>query len=129
MQLLAERQFLEQVRTGAVRYAAAGEAGRRNERKSWDDRKALTAAAVRDFEPRVALDGGPDGMSVLRTVAEESSMALRPGGALFMELSAEHGHAEQMRPCLEQLGFEDVRVLNDYLGTNRFITGRLSEGA
>ena len=86
-------------------------------------------AAVRDFEPRVALDGGPDGMSVLRTVAEESSMALRPGGALFMELSAEHGHAEQMRPCLEQLGFEDVRVLNDYLGTNRFITGRLSEGA
>ena len=84
--------------------------------------------SVRDFEPRVALDGGPDGLSVLRAVAEEASMALRGGGALFLELSAEHNQAEQMRPCLEQLGFEEVRVLNDYLGTNRFITGRLAEG-
>lgn len=50
VQLLAERQFLEQVMTGAVRYAAAGEAGRRNERRSWDDRKTLTAAAERGLD-------------------------------------------------------------------------------
>ena len=50
VQLLSERSFLQELLSCAVRYAAGSEACRRNERKRWDDRRALTAAAARGFD-------------------------------------------------------------------------------
>ena len=41
---------------------------------------------ARDFEPRVALDGGPDGLEVLRRIVAEVGSWLTPGGALVAEL-------------------------------------------
>jgi release factor glutamine methyltransferase len=38
-------------------------------------------------EPRVALDGGPDGLDVLRRVADEAAAWLAPGGRLLTEAS------------------------------------------
>jgi len=48
---------------------------------------ALLPAEARDYEPRVALDGGPDGLDVLRRVAAEAAAWLAPGGRLLTETS------------------------------------------
>lgn len=57
---------------------------------------ALLPAEARDHEPRVSLDGGADGLDVLRRVAAEAPAWLAPGGALLMETSdrqARHARA------------------------------------
>ncbi|HEY8425333.1 MAG TPA: peptide chain release factor N(5)-glutamine methyltransferase [Limnochordales bacterium] len=51
------------------------------------------APEIRRYEPRLALDGGPDGLSVARRVAQEAARVLRAGGLLIMEL----GSADQAR--------------------------------
>ncbi|WP_067805414.1 putative protein N(5)-glutamine methyltransferase [Actinomadura formosensis] len=48
---------------------------------------ALMPAEARDHEPRVALDGGPDGLDVLRRVAAQAPRWLAPGGRLLFETS------------------------------------------
>lgn len=83
---------------------------------------------VKDFEPRLALDGGLDGMDISRAIIEEAAMLLTGGGSIFLELSAEDNQSEQLRPYMESLSFEDVRVLPDMFKANRFLTGRLPVG-
>ncbi|MFH0517920.1 putative protein N(5)-glutamine methyltransferase [Streptomyces sp. M41] len=48
---------------------------------------AFLPAEARDHEPHVALDGGPDGLDVLRRVAAEAPRWLAPGGCLLVETS------------------------------------------
>ncbi len=84
--------------------------------------------SVRDFEPRVALDGGPDGMAVLSSIAEEAAMVLADGGRLFLELDAESDQAPKMAALLESLGFDAVTTHKDYAGRDRFIAARLAAG-
>jgi len=43
---------------------------------------------VRDFEPRSALDGGPDGLDFYRRIAAEAPAYLAPGGSLLVEIGA-----------------------------------------
>lgn len=83
---------------------------------------------VKDFEPRLALDGGLDGMDISRAIIEEAAMLLTGGGSIFLELSAEDNQPEQLRPYMESLSFEDVRVLPDMFKANRFLTARLPVG-
>lgn len=52
------------------------------------DAVALMPPEARLFEPRIALDGGSDGLDVLRRVAAEASRWLAPGGHLLSETSA-----------------------------------------
>ena len=47
----------------------------------------LLPAEAREHEPRVALDGGPDGLDVLRRVAAAAAQWLAPGGRLLTEAS------------------------------------------
>ncbi|MFE8955241.1 putative protein N(5)-glutamine methyltransferase [Streptomyces althioticus] len=51
------------------------------------DEIALLPAEARDHEPRVALDGGADGLDILRRVAAEAPGWLAPGGHLLIETS------------------------------------------
>ena len=53
------------------------------------DAIALMPPEARDHEPHVTLDGGPDGLSVLRWVASEAPAWLSPGGHVFFETSHE----------------------------------------
>lgn len=53
----------------------------------------LMPAESRDFEPRAALDGGADGLDVLRRVAAEAPRWLAPGGHLFFETGVEQSMA------------------------------------
>jgi release factor glutamine methyltransferase len=51
------------------------------------DEVALLPAEARLHEPRVALDGGGDGLDVLRRVAAQAPLWLAPGGSLLVEIS------------------------------------------
>jgi release factor glutamine methyltransferase len=51
------------------------------------DSISLLPSEARDHEPRTALDGGPDGLDVLRRVAEQSRQWLAPGGHVLTETS------------------------------------------
>lgn len=49
--------------------------------------------SIREHEPRLALDGGPDGLAVVRRLLETVPRVLRPGGALLIEIGAAQGQA------------------------------------
>lgn len=77
-------------------------------------------AEVGGFEPRLALDGGPDGLDVFRRIVALAGTALKPGGLLACELHEE---------CLEQACDEAVsgglmqnaRIVKDLAGKNRIL--------
>ena len=48
---------------------------------------ALMPGEAKDYEPLHTLDGGPDGLALLRRIAAEAPTWLRPGGSLLIELS------------------------------------------
>jgi release factor glutamine methyltransferase len=79
---------------------------------------------IRDHEPRLALDGGPDGLAVYRALLLDAVMVLKPGGGVFFEIGDEQGPA--LRELLEAFGFVDVAVHRDLAGKDRFATGTLS---
>jgi len=75
---------------------------------------------VRDFEPRLALDGGPDGLAVYRRLIPMAAQALRPGGLLALEIGAGQGPA--LTALLARDGrWRDVRVQQDYAGHDRIV--------
>ncbi len=76
-------------------------------------------AGVRDFEPRVALLSGPDGLWHTRAILAGAGDYLRPGGVVALEVDSRRGSAsaEVARAC----GWRDVRVLPDVFGRSRFL--------
>jgi release factor glutamine methyltransferase len=74
------------------------------------------------FEPRSALDGGPDGCAVLRRAAAAAAGLLRPGGSLLLELGGDE--AELLEPELRALGFSGMACRVDEDGDVRGITCR-----
>ena len=78
---------------------------------------------VRDYEPREALYGGPDGLHYYRQLAEEAPQFLRPRGALVLEIGA--SQAAAVRELLEASGrFGAVGVIQDYAGLDRVVEAR-----
>lgn len=68
---------------------------------------------IRCFEPRNALDGGPDGLGVARRFAGEAGRVLREGGLLLMELG-EQGQARRLAAeCTSRLAFASAEVIED----------------
>jgi len=55
------------------------------------DEWAALPSAIRYHEPRLALDGGPDGLDVIRRLLSQSEGLLKPGGALLVEIGADQG--------------------------------------
>jgi len=70
----------------------------------------LMPLEARDHEPRQALDGGPDGLAVLRRVAADAARWLAPGGLLLTECSPQQ--ARTAAAVLRDGGL-DARVLTD----------------
>ncbi len=77
---------------------------------------------VRLFEPRPALDGGPDGLDIVRRLARAAFAALRPGGVLLLEIGDTQGAA--VRSLLDRAGFGEARVLPDLAGHDRIAGAR-----
>lgn len=72
-------------------------------------------------EPRLALDGGPDGLAVIRRVVEGALRVLRPGGLLAMEIGENQGAAVQA--LLQGAGYENARVDKDLQRHDRLAFG------
>lgn len=79
-------------------------------------------AEVRDFEPRVALDGGVDGLSLYRRLIPAAVDALKPGGLLAVEIGADQAAA--VRRLLDDGAWTDVQLLQDYAGHDRIVLAR-----
>ncbi len=76
---------------------------------------------VRDHDPRMALDGGADGLTFYRRLAGESRDFLAPGARIYWEIGWDQGEA--VRRILAEAGFQNLRVLPDLAGKDRMVTG------
>lgn len=72
-------------------------------------------------EPRMALDGGPDGLGLIRRVVEGARGHLVPGGLLAMEIGETQGAA--LVELLQNAGYADVRVEKDLERRDRMAFG------
>ena len=77
---------------------------------------------VRDFEPHLALDGGPDGLDAYRVLAAEAPRYLEPNGWLLMEIGA--GQAEDVAHLLADAGFDAIVSVPDSAGIMRVVGGQ-----
>ena len=73
---------------------------------------------VRDHEPRLALDGGGDGLEAIRAIAAGARRALAPGGVLLLE--HHHDQSAAVLALLAQAGLVAVSAHRDLEGTERF---------
>jgi release factor glutamine methyltransferase len=82
------------------------------------------AAEVRR-EPRAALDGGPDGLDLVRRLLAGLGPLLRPGGAVVLEIGA--GQAAATAALCRSAGLLEVRTRADLGGIERVVSGRRAE--
>lgn len=75
---------------------------------------------VKHHEPRLALDGGPDGLDAYRILSGEALRVLRPDGLLAFEIG--HTQAAAVSGLLKAAGAEDIRVHRDLAGRDRVVT-------
>lgn len=78
--------------------------------------------AVRKYEPRLALDGGPDGMAFHRRIVEAAPSYLRAGGWLLMECGDRQAGA--IAEQLAAAGLGAIEVRRDLQGRNRMVGAR-----
>jgi release factor glutamine methyltransferase len=83
---------------------------------------ALMPPEARDYEPRVALDGGADGLDVFRRVAAEARDWLAPGGHVLMETGVDQVRAAE--DALVEGGLTPSTVHDDELGATVVIGRR-----
>jgi len=77
---------------------------------------------VASHEPRVALDGGPDGLALIRRLATVAHAYLRRSGALVVE-TAGGAQAHAAAALLQNAGYQSVAVRADLAGVDRFVAG------
>jgi len=80
--------------------------------------------SVKDYEPRMALDGGEDGLDFYRVIAAKWKSALRLGGALVFEVGI--GQAPQVEDILAQNGYENIQTAQDTQGIWRVVEGTVN---
>jgi release factor glutamine methyltransferase len=75
---------------------------------------------IRLYEPRGALDGGPDGLGLIRRLLATAGRCLLPGGALLLEIGASQGEAvcTLARQSAPQ---STIRLYQDYAGLDRLV--------
>ena len=81
---------------------------------------------VQRFEPRLALDGGPDGLALVRAVVRRSPRWVRPHGWLGLEVGGDQ--IDEVAALFEGEGYRAVEVLEDADGDERAVCGRLTAG-
>lgn len=77
---------------------------------------------VRDHEPRLALDGGDDGLEAFRRIAVQAVRVLSPDGWLLVEVGI--GQAKVVSALFRAAGLTDVLQRDDYADIPRVVMGR-----
>ena len=80
--------------------------------------------SVKDYEPHMAMDGGPDGLDFYRYIAAKWKPALRLGGALLFEVGL--GQAPAVEEILAGCEYENVQTAADAHGVWRVVEGTLN---
>ena len=78
---------------------------------------------VRDWEPRLALDGGESGLDFYERYLADAMNLLKPGGAVHFEIGEGQGAA--LRGLMSDFGFEDISIGKDLSGRDRYASARL----
>jgi release factor glutamine methyltransferase len=90
------------------------------------DEAAALPASVRNWEPAVALYSGADGMAVTARLVREAALSLAHGGVFAVEVDARRaGVAAEL--VASEGAYDDVRVLLDLTGRERFVVARRRE--
>lgn len=71
-------------------------------------------------EPKLALDGGEDGLNAYRQIIAQAAMVLKPQGLLAFEVGV--GQGEQVKDLME-VNFTDLAILPDLAGIDRVVMG------
>jgi release factor glutamine methyltransferase len=79
------------------------------------------APEVRDHEPRLALDGGPDGLDAYRDLAPQILSVLKPGGLFAVEVGL--GQAGAVRALFSDAGARDITLHRDLSDRERVVAG------
>ena len=79
---------------------------------------------VRDFEPRLALDGGATGLDFYDRYLADALNLLKVGGAVFFEIGDTQGEA--VRRMMGSYGFGDIRISKDLSGRDRYASATLT---
>lgn len=84
---------------------------------------ATLAPDIRNFEPRLALDGGEDGLQLIRVIVTQAKHFLNPGGILAMEVGA--GQSSAVSSLFEAAGYAAIELQRDYGGHERVVSGQV----
>ena len=76
---------------------------------------------VSEYEPKMALDGGEDGLLFYRRIAKEAKAVLLPGARLYLEIGYDQG--ESVKDIFQKEGYEAVEVFPDLSGNPRVVRG------
>ena len=77
--------------------------------------------SVRDYEPRLALDGGEDGYKFYRAILHHWLSVLSDSGSVMLELG--EGQAETLMDMMCEAGLKEVHSARDHYGTERMVIG------
>ncbi|MBQ2745472.1 MAG: peptide chain release factor N(5)-glutamine methyltransferase [Lachnospiraceae bacterium] len=80
---------------------------------------------VKDYEPRLALDGTADGLEFYRNITNESVKYLKDGGYLLYEIGCEQ--AEDVKNIMAAAGYENIEVIKDLAGLDRVCLGNFAK--
>ena len=83
--------------------------------------------SVRNYEPRLALDGGRDGLELYRAILKNYSSALKPGGWICLEFGM--GQEDAVCSLLERHGYEVAELKKDTAEITRAVLARKREEA
>ena len=72
---------------------------------------------VKDYEPRLALDGGADGLDFYRRIAEDASKFIAKGGVVIMEVGI--GEADKVVKMFKYCDY--AMIIKDMQGVDRFV--------
>jgi release factor glutamine methyltransferase len=78
---------------------------------------------VSRHDPRIAMDGGADGLAVIRRIVAQSPTWLGPGGALVLETGGD-AQVREVIGLMEAAGFQALETRRDLAGVERFVAGR-----
>jgi release factor glutamine methyltransferase len=80
---------------------------------------------VRDYEPRGALDGGPDGLAVIRKLIPQAAEALNAGGWLVLELGEDQSpRVTEMISADPSFDADSIETATDAGGCERVLAVR-----
>ena len=89
-------------------------------------RVAALAREVREHDPKLALDGGGDGLEAYRGLAPEIARLLASDGRFFVEIG--RGQGDDVRAIFAAAGLAPIISRRDLAGVERVVGGRLASG-